>query len=189
MVALNVTRLIFALLTGAAVGLIGCGRGNDARSYSASAVFTERTALAEFAKNGVRVSVALESDEREQLVLRATFTPTEPGFHLYGKELPEDGVNGIGVPTRLELVGPSSLKAAGPLFSNITSHDLRVDSLRITLPVYREGPVILRLPIELPSRRQDVTAQVAVSYMACSTDGVCKIPVKKKILDIKIPAV
>ncbi|SRR5258706_5203378 len=187
MVALNVTRLIFALLIGAAAGLIGCGRGKDARSYSASAVFAERTALTEFVKNGVRVAVALESDERGQLILRATFTP-DAGFHLYGKDLAENGVNGIGVPTRLELVNSSSLQAAGPVFSNISPHDLRVESLGITLPVYPEGPVTLRLPVELPSRTRDVAAQIAVSYMACSTDGVCKIPVKKKILGIKIPA-
>jgi hypothetical protein len=35
-------------------------------------------------------------------------------------------------------------------------------------------------------RYANITAQVAVRYMACKTDGVCLRPVEREILDIQI---
>ena len=76
--------------------LCGCDRG---RTYSASAVFTERAKLTESTENFVKVVVSLEVDSAGQPVIRATFTPTEQGLHLYGKDMPEEGVKGFGRPT------------------------------------------------------------------------------------------
>src|SRR5262245_1704273 len=76
---------ILAIFVG--IGLCGCERG---RTYSSADRFTLRTNLVELTENSVRVEVALESDAQGLPVIRATFTPTEPGLHLYGKDMPEE---------------------------------------------------------------------------------------------------
>jgi hypothetical protein len=164
----------------AATLLCGCDRG---RTYSASAVFTERAKLAEVTENSVKVSVSLEADSAGQPVIRATFTPTEQGLHLYGKDMPEDGVKGFGRPTRLQVIG-DVIKPDGPVFSDVTTHDL--EALDVKLPVYPEGPVSLRQPVEIRTG-SDFTAQIEISYMACRTGGECKMPVERKRLELKLP--
>ncbi len=94
----------------------GCDRG---RRYAASAVFTERAELTEVTENFVKVAVSLEVDSAGQSVIRATCTPTEMGLHLYGKDMPEEGVKGVGRPTRLDVIGgvlkpKSKSKRVGP---------------------------------------------------------------------------
>lgn len=160
--------------------LFGCDRG---RRYPASAVFTERATLIEVTENSVKVVVSLEADSHGQSVIRATFTPTEQGLHLYGKDMPQEGVRGFGRPTRLDVAG-GAIKPAGPVFSDVAPHDL--DAAGVKLPSYPEGPVTLRQPIEIDSRR-DLTAQIEITYMACSTGGVCKPPVERKRLELKLP--
>src|SRR2546426_3599609 len=91
--------------------LCGCDGG---RRYSASAVFTERAKLTEATENFVKVTVSLEADSAGQPVIRATFTPTDQGLHLYGKDMPEEGVRGFGRPTRLDIIG-GAIKPAGPV--------------------------------------------------------------------------
>jgi hypothetical protein len=54
------------------------------------------------------------------------------------------------------------------------------------MDIYPDGPVTLRLPIEFVGAAMGIPAQVAVSYMACDTDGVCLKPVEGQILDIRI---
>jgi hypothetical protein len=171
-------RLLMVILTAACVS--GCDRS---RTYAPSSVFTERARLTEITENSVKVGIALEADSAGHPVLRATFTPTQDGLHLYGKDMPEKGVQGYGVPTRLDLVS-GALKAAGPVFSDVRAHDLEVADVR--LPIYPEGPVTLRLPVEISSD-SDLTAQVEISYMACRTGGECKFPVQRKRLELKLP--
>ena len=163
-----------AVLIGAL--LCGCDRG---RKYSVSAVFTERAKLAEVTENFVKVAVSLEADSAGQPVIRATFTPIQEGLHLYGKDMPEEGVNGLGRPTRLNVLG-GAIKSAGPVFSDLSPHDLD------GLPVYPEGPVTLRQPIKI-TRGSDLTAQIELTYMACRTGGECKIPVERKRVEFKLP--
>lgn len=164
----------------AAVLLCGCDRG---RTYSAASVFNERTKLTEVTENFVKVSVSLEADSVGKPVIRATFTPTERGLHLYGKDMPEEGVKGFGRPTRLQVIG-GVIKPAGPVFSDVSPHDLEV--LDVKLPVYPEGPVTLRQPVEIRSG-SDLTAQIEISYMACRTSGECKIPVERKRVELRLP--
>ena len=159
------------------------------RTYSPSSTFTPGPQLIEFTENSVRVVVSLESDEQRRPLLRATFTPTEAGFHLYGKDLPMSGVQGIGLPTRLDIPQQSSVRPAGPSFADLAAHDLRFDALNITLPIYPEGPVTLRLPVELSTPQGAVTAQLAFTYMACQTNGQCRFPVKNKVVEAQIPKV
>jgi hypothetical protein len=164
----------------AAILLCGCDRG---RTYSASTVFTERAKLTEVTQNSVKVSVSLEADSVGKPLIRATFTPTEPGLHLYGKDMSEEGVKGFGRPTRLQVIG-DVIKPAGPVFSDVSPHDLEIRDVK--LPIYPEGPVTLRQPVEI-STGSDLTAQIEISYMACRTGGQCKMPVERKRVEFKLP--
>ncbi|MDB6111874.1 MAG: hypothetical protein JWR69_3624, partial [Pedosphaera sp.] len=56
----------------------------------------------------------------------------------------------------------------------------------VTLPIYPDGPVTLRLPIRFTGDSKEISVQVAVGFMACKTDGICLFPVKRQILDLKI---
>jgi hypothetical protein len=155
-------------------------RSSATRGYTPDTTFTERARLTEFSKSGVRVVVYTESDPKGQLLLRATFTPTDRGFHVYSKDLDTKATGGVGMPTRFELLPHPSIKAAGPLFTNIATerhHDINI---------YPDGPVSLRLPIQFLGAATNIAAQVTVSYMACKTDGVCLRSVERQILDVQL---
>src|ERR1051326_502849 len=155
-------------------------RSSATRGYAPDSTFTERARLTEFSKSGVRVVVFTESDPKGQPLLRATFTPIERGFHVYSKDLDTKATGGVGMPTRLELLPHRSIKQAGALFADIATerhHDI---------DIYPDGPVNLRLPIQFVGADTNIAAQVAISYMACRTDGVCLRPVEREILDVQI---
>lgn len=164
-----------------------CKRAAPGRVYTGPSAFSQQAQLGQFSKNGVDVSLALERDSLGQSLLSATFSPREPGFHLYGKELPETGIKGIGVPTRLALPSTTALGSAGPVFADATPRDVFNDVLAITLPIYPEGPVTLRLPVEFIDETPGRPTQVALSYMACQTNGSCYPPVRRHLLDITLP--
>jgi len=63
----------------------------------------------------VDVTIVLEREENDQFFLSATFTPLDPSLHLYSKEIPRKGVEGLGRPALLELTQGSSIKASGEL--------------------------------------------------------------------------
>ncbi len=155
-------------------------RYSASRTYPPDTTFTAGARLTEFSKSGVRVVVLTESDSKGQPLLRATFTPTEPGFHVYSKDLDTKATDGVGMPTRLDLMPNPSVKAAGALFADVgTKQHQGID-------IYPDGPVSLRLPIEFVGTNTNIAAQVAISYMACKTDGVCLRPVEREILDVQI---
>ena len=157
------------------------------RTYPPNATFTERGRLTEFSTNGVGVALYVESDFQGQAVLRATFTPTESGFHLYSADLDPKSVGGVGLPTILELLRHSLVKSVGPAFADVLPQNHVVKELGVSIPIYPDGPVTLRLPVKFFGTETDVAAQVAVSYIACNTDGVCLRPVDRQILNVKIP--
>jgi len=161
-------------------------QNRGARSYAPDATFAAGARLAEFASNGVRVVVSTESDSQGQLLLRAMFTPTEHGFHVYSKDLDPAVTGGIGVATRMELLPNASVRHAGRLFADTAPVTHNIKELNIRMDVYPDGPVTLRLPIQFLGAVTNVAAQVAVSYMACKTDGVCLRPVEWQILDIQL---
>ena len=66
-------------------------------------------ALASFTENYVSVSIQLEGNDKGEYFLSATFMPPE-GYHLYSKDIPITGVDGLGRPTLLELTEDSQLK-------------------------------------------------------------------------------
>lgn len=122
---------------------------------------------------GVRVSASFETSS----LVRVRFAPLQPGFHIYSLTLPEGGVDGLGIPTRVE-AGPG-LDATAPARSAVDSILLRIPELGVTLPVYPDGAVDILLPVE--EDHPDDSA-VVVTYGACS-DDVCLLPVR----DLSVP--
>ena len=142
--------------------------------------------LATSAENKVEVTIALSRDESGQFFLSATFTPQLLNMHLYSKEIPRNGVEGVGRPTLLELAEGSALKANGEVTESIvSSQSSSFDAEGLLL--YPAGPVTLSLPVLLPDGNDWVNDQVIVTYMACDDRG-CRAPVQQKPIAIKIPS-
>lgn len=140
--------------------------------------------LTSFTERGVRVTLALERDSLNQTWLAARFTPTEPGMHLYSHELPLEGIDGLGRPTRLLLIEAAGWTVRGAVVANRPVVDDRIEALNTALPIYPPGAVTLRLPVDLPEGRTRPSAQVSVTYMACGPNG-CLPPV----VDRRVPVV
>ena len=141
--------------------------------------------LASFTKNGVRVSVTVQEDSSRQSWLAATFVPEGASAHLYSKDLPAAGVNGLGRPTRFGVVSAAGLRVVGDVASDRRALDDRIDELRTTLSVYPPGPVTLRLPVRLETA---ASAELSLSYMACGEDG-CRAPVTDHRVVVTLPSV
>lgn len=139
--------------------------------------------LTSFTENSVEVSFSLTRDSGGTVFLAATFTPPT-GFHMYSKDLPRDGVDGLGRPTLLELPTDSKIKAIGPLFESVPSSMETFETLQLS--IYPEGAVTLSLPIELPAGSDWVDDTVSVTYMACNENG-CKPPVIGKLVVMRVP--
>jgi hypothetical protein len=142
-------------------------------------------ALQSFTARDVAVEVRLERDAAGKTWLAGTFTPTKPGFHLYGTNLPKAGIRGIGRPTLLEIVASPSLRAAGPAVADRGTSDLVVPELGLRFPVYPAGRVTLRQPVTL-ARNGATTAELSVTYMAC-TEGTCLAPAIDKRFTVSLP--
>lgn len=170
------TRALVAL----AVAMIAAGCGK-----AATADGPRRWGLARFTERDVAVELALERDSAGETWLAGTFTPTRPGFHLYGKDLPKEGLRGIGRPTLLEIVGGEAMRSAGPIVADRATSDLVVDELGLRFPVYPAGPVTLRRPVAFtqPGRAD---AELSVTYMAC-TEGSCLAPAIDKRVRVTLP--
>ncbi len=141
--------------------------------------------LATSAENKVEVSVALTRSEDGQFILSATFTPQLLNMHLYSKEIPRNGVDGVGRPTLLELPQDSALKANGEVIESVvSSQSSSFDADGLLL--YPAGPVTLSMPVLLPDGNDWVNDEVFITYMACDDKG-CRAPVQQKPIAIKIP--
>jgi hypothetical protein len=141
--------------------------------------------LASFTENYVDVSVYLERDSHGNYRLSATFMPPN-GYHLYSKEIPISGIDGLGRPTLLELTGDSQIKAIGELTESVQSQEPEFEPKELL--VYPLGPVTLSLPIELPSDDGWIEDELEVTYMACSASQ-CKRPVVRKRVLVRIPSI
>ncbi len=134
-------------------------------------------------QNHVLVEISLERDSDGTTWLTATFTPDDPGLHLYSKDLPRQGSNGLGRPTLLELPDSSWLAAMGEMTESVQADGI---SGIEQVPVYPAGPVTLRLPVRLPPGKGWFDQEVFVTYMACR-EGACMPPVENKPIAIRIP--
>jgi hypothetical protein len=139
--------------------------------------------LASFTENDVNVSISLAGTPDGNYAISATFTPPD-GYHLYSKDIPAQGIKGLGRPTLLELPSGSLLKTAGPLTESVKPQ--KPDFEPRELLVYPRGPVRLSLPVELPAGSDWLDDKLSVTYMACSASQ-CKPPVVGKIVPIRVP--
>jgi len=145
----------------------------------------ESIPLASFTENYVNVSIYLERNSEGNYFLSGTFLPPE-GYHLYSKDIPIHGVNGLGRPTLLELAEESEIKALGILTESVEAQEADFDPKELL--VYPAGAVTLSLPIKLPPGNHWIDEELKVTYMACSASQ-CKLPVVGKIVPIRIPGV
>ncbi|MBI3175042.1 MAG: hypothetical protein HYZ25_15050 [Chloroflexi bacterium] len=140
--------------------------------------------LGSVTENYVEVSIALQRSQNDTYTLTATFTPLEAGLHLYSKDIPPTGVDGLGRPTLLTLPTDSALMQVGETMeSQPTQAAFEGPS---ELRVYPEGPITLSIPVLLPDGQDWLNQQVLVTYMACSDRG-CRAPVENKSIAIRIP--
>ena len=165
--------------TAAAAGSLYAARAHARRHADGAG-----TPLAGFTEREVAVEIALEHDAGGHAVLAARFTPTRAGFHLYGKDLPRAGLQGIGRPTRLDVVG-SAPRLSGALQADRITETLNVPLLGLSFPVYPAGPVTLRQPVDLSGGTP--TAELSVTYMACSP-RTCLAPAIDRRVKVQLPA-
>jgi hypothetical protein len=144
---------------------------------------SESISLASFTENYVEVSIDLEHSAEGNYVLSATFTPPN-GYHLYSKDIPRTGINGLGRPTLIELSSSSLMKATGTLFESVKAQ--APDFEPKELLVYPIGAVTLSLPVELPPGDGWAEDELKVTYMACSASQ-CKPPVVAKNVSVRVP--
>jgi len=163
---------VFLLAMSLAVTSVACTPG-----------LSEPISLVSFTENYVDVSIYLTRNAEGSYILSGTFTPPE-GYHLYSKDVPRNGVSGLGRPTLLELTAHSHIKSNGELIESVKAE--KPDFEPKELLVYPLGTVTLSLPIKLPSGKDWIDEEIKVTYMACSA-SLCKPPVVGKVVSIRIP--
>ncbi len=153
-------------------------------SCQATPALGESLQLATSAQNNVEVSITLERGSNGQFVLSATFTPQTPSLHLYSKDIPKTGVDGLGRPTLLELSKDSPMQAVSELMESASPQTPITPPFELL--TYPAGPITVSLPVLLPDGNNWSDDEVFVTYMACDEQG-CRPPVQQKSIAIKIP--
>lgn len=161
--------------------LLGGCAATDPGSRPAAAPADVGTVAGSLRDEGVHVTFAWASATPGRAVLTVRFTPEQPGFHLYGVDLPPDGIGGVGRPTRLEVGG--GLSAVGAPLVGARTMSLRIKGIGAPLPVYPDGPVTLRQAVQVTSGRP---ALAWVSYAACSA-STCLPPVTRHEVALALP--
>jgi hypothetical protein len=154
-----------------------------ATSASCIPTSAQSISLMSFTENYVDVSIYLERNSAGNYFLSGTFTPPN-GYHLYSKDIPLTGVNGLGRPTLLELTVESQMHAIGELTESMKAEEPDFEPKELL--IYPLGAVTLSLPVELPPGRDWIEDQIKITYMTCS-DSQCKPPVEGKIVSVRIP--
>jgi hypothetical protein len=135
-------------------------------------------------ENDVEVKISITKYSSGQLYLSGTFRPMRPGFHLYSKDLPKAGLQGLGRPTLIEVNTSGSIKIIGVLEADQPVNNIYVNALDLSFPVYPAGPVKLGVPFELTGNSAFI--ELSITYMACS-DQTCLPPVIDKPVYIQVP--
>ncbi len=136
--------------------------------------------LTTFVEHGVQVEIVLEGDDQDSFILAATFTPMQPGFHLYANDLPRGGLSGVGRPTRFDFLSGQEVWASGPLSVSAAPINETAEGFDRPFPVYPAGPVTLRQPIQFTEITDWANVELAITFMACSDQGACLPPVENK---------
>ena len=140
--------------------------------------------LHEFSEEGARVEIMLEKDSEGQPWIAAAFRPLEAGAYVYGKDMPADGVDGLGRPIRLSIVSTGGMQPAGTAIADRVVEDKKIETLNQIIPQYPPGPVTLRFPVTLPSAAG--SAELLVSYMVCGATTGCQPPVERRVM-VSVP--
>jgi hypothetical protein len=157
--------------------------------YVPVAPFVQGQSISTFTEHGVHVAITLERDRNGTLMLAGTYTPEEPDSHVYSKDLPRDGIEGAGRPTLLEVPPQPSVRAIGQLSADHPVLLHQFEGFSTAFPIYPDGPVTLRLPIEVTTDSATTTVDLAITYMACSSKGYCLPPVVDKRLAVVLPKI
>ena len=142
--------------------------------------------ISEIEDSGVKVTFTLSKGEDGERWLQANFTPLEEGYHVYSKDLPEEGIDGIGRPTLLELSKHEAISNVGKLTADKKAHKLSSPLNADGFPVYPDGPVTLTLPFSLKAESNAmVEIEAKITYMACTKTS-CKAPVEGKSVKLAL---
>jgi len=141
--------------------------------------------LASFNESDVDVSIQLETGMNGKHLLSATFTPPK-GYHLYSKDIPPTGVDGLGRSTLVELTENSQMKSTSEIMESVKAQEPGFEPRELL--VYPPGAVTLSLFVQLPPGAEWVNDTIRITYMACSERG-CKAPVTGKIIQVRVPGV
>lgn len=165
-----------------------CASARQAPQYIGAPPYGMLHSLTSLQHNGVRVTVVLERDRQGTLILAGRYMPEDPTYHLYSVHLPRAGFQGLGRPTLLEVPRQPGIEVLGIVGVDRAEIRQRVAALDIELPVYPDGAVTLRQPIQLAPARETRDVELRVTYMACSSDGYCLPPVENRAVVVTLPA-
>jgi hypothetical protein len=140
-----------------------------------------------FEQSHVEVHARAETRAGNLVTVVAEFRPTESGVHLYGAELPASGIDGAGRPTRLAVVD-AAWASSGPLQASQAAVLVPYAGFDEPFPVYPDGPVTLEQPItRVVGQPDDGSIGIRVSFMACTTSGLCYLPVADHSMTVETP--
>jgi hypothetical protein len=144
-------------------------------------VYRQLAHLNSFTQNHVQIDINLEQNQAGQTYVAATYKPLDATFHLYSKDLPPNGIDGVGRPTLLEV--RKGAQAAGSVMDSVPATDTKIDGFDVPFPLYPDGPVTLRLPIKA-IEGGNAPMELSLTYMACSLTGGCYPPVLDKTVTV-----
>jgi hypothetical protein len=139
-----------------------------------------------FEDSRVELHAMIERSSDGAATVVAEFRPTEPNLHLYGQELPDGGIDGAGRPTRL-VVHDAAWRAVGSPSSSVASVLVNLPGFDVPFATYPDGPVTLRQAIEATGNPSaDGRLEVTVTFMACSSAGLCFKPVEAERVELRL---
>jgi thiol-disulfide isomerase/thioredoxin len=144
----------------------------------------KKSSAQSFFANGVGVTLTLEENAGPSAWLTAVFSPADDEVHLYSKDLPRNGIDGLGRPTRVEADASSSVRITGAGVADRPVQQDVIPALNLSVPVYPAGPVTLRFPVKRFARGPAV---FRISYMGCGRRG-CLAPVVGRRLVLPLTA-
>lgn len=143
-------------------------------------------ALATLEANGGAVSLHLVERTGALAVLEARYTITlEGAWHFYDHLLPAEMA---GFATQIEPIAGAPVTITGPLEASAAAHDF--DFFGATTRVFPDGPVTLRVPVQLPAGDGGlVPVQFRVQYQVCN-EGTCQMPVRGDagLIEVLLPS-
>jgi hypothetical protein len=149
------------------------------------------TVLHRAMKHGVELTISLDRSDAVP-VLQARFKPVAlgSGWHLYGTDLPEKGIElmpgtFLGRPTRIGFPADSAIQPAGAMSHDPAMELVFSDAMQRKVNFFPEGTVTLRYPVSVPSAGGSATLQVW--YMLC-TENTCNPPVDGEVISVTVPA-